>query len=74
MTDHNYYNIEETVTNIDSLVRDELMIQYKLELEHGTTNTDLLDALLQVIKFYCTGKEYRDFYLSINGENNDNAI
>lgn len=53
--------------DIDEIVRDELMTQYRLELEHGTDNTDFLDSLLQVIEFYCTGKEYREFFMSIHG-------
>ena len=68
------YSYTEEAIGIDEIVREELMIQYKLELEHGKDNVEFLDSLLQVIQFYCTGKQYRDFYFSIHGVNDDNAI
>lgn len=68
------YSYTEEVMDIDEIVREDLMLQYKEELKYGSNNTDFLDSLLQVIQFYCTGKQYREFYFSIHGENNDNAI
>ena len=65
----NYPNYSYTTTEVDinEIVRDELMTQYRLELEHGKDNVEFLDSLLQVIQFYCTGKQYREFYFSIHG-------
>ena len=62
------YSYSTTEVDINEIVRDELMTQYRLELEHGKDNVEFLDSLLQVIQFYCTGKEYRDFYFSIHKE------
>lgn len=62
-------NTEEM--DIDEIVREDLMLQYKEELKNGINNTDFLDSLLQVIEFYCTGKQYRDFYFSIHKEDSD---
>lgn len=65
----NYPNYSYTTTveeNVNDIVREELMTQYRLELEHGKDNVEFLDSLLQVIQFYCTGKEYREFYFSIH--------
>lgn len=59
-------NTEEM--DIDEIVREDLMLQYKEELKNGINNTDFLDSLLQVIEFYCTGKQYRDFYFSVHKE------
>jgi len=69
-----YSYTSEEVLDIDEIVREDLMLQYEEELKNGINNADFLDSLLQVIEFYCTGKQYREFRLSIHKEDeSDNA-
>lgn len=67
------YSYTEEVLDIDEIVREDLMLQYEEELKNGINNADFLDSLLQVIEFYCTGKQYREFFMSIHKKEGDNG-
>lgn len=73
---YEYSTTENTTETLTTLVRDELMYQYKCELEEGSLDEELLSSLLRVIQYYSNGAEWREFIRQLNeiNEENENAV